>query len=124
MKIVVASLFILLIATQAFSKWVMLLEFTWNRDYIAKNLCENRSKPQLKCGGKCQLMKRLAEEERDSAPGRTPSAKSAFEEGLFTATSFTVSTLPATEKKPGRFAVTRHWNPFFPPRSVFHPPLV
>ena len=30
-----------------------------NKDYIAKNLCENKDKPQLKCCGKCYLKKKL-----------------------------------------------------------------
>ncbi|MBL7719261.1 MAG: hypothetical protein JNL72_10535 [Flavipsychrobacter sp.] len=30
-----------------------------NKDYIARNLCENRNKPKLKCNGKCQLNKQL-----------------------------------------------------------------
>lgn len=45
------------------SLWVR-LAFELNRDYIAKNLCENRFKPELKCGGKCYLMKKLAEKQK------------------------------------------------------------
>lgn len=30
-----------------------------NKDYIAKNLCENRNKPELNCCGKCYLRKQL-----------------------------------------------------------------
>lgn len=30
-----------------------------NKDYIAKNLCENRNKPEMKCCGKCYLRKQL-----------------------------------------------------------------
>lgn len=29
-------------------------------EYIVKELCENRKKPELKCNGKCHLMKELA----------------------------------------------------------------
>jgi hypothetical protein len=35
-----------------------------NRTYIAQNLCENRAKPELKCGGQCYLMKKLAEKKQ------------------------------------------------------------
>ena len=31
----------------------------------AKNLCENRAKPILKCNGKCQLMKKLKQADKD-----------------------------------------------------------
>ena len=30
-----------------------------NKGYIAKNLCENQDKPELKCCGKCYLRKEL-----------------------------------------------------------------
>lgn len=43
--------------------WVK-VSFELNKSYIAKNLCENRFKPELKCGGKCYLMKKLAEKQK------------------------------------------------------------
>ena len=36
------------------------VEYILNYDYIAKVLCENKAKPELKCNGKCHLMKQLA----------------------------------------------------------------
>lgn len=33
--------------------------FRLNREYIAKNLCENRKAPEKKCCGKCYLRKQL-----------------------------------------------------------------
>jgi len=35
------------------------IEYAINKDYIVKNLCENRKKPKLNCNGKCHLMKQL-----------------------------------------------------------------
>ena len=35
-------------------------EYAVNYNYIAKVLCVNKSKPVLKCNGKCHLMKQLA----------------------------------------------------------------
>ena len=82
MKFIAVPILTFLIATQAFSKWVMLFEFQLNRDFISKNLCENRAKPNLKCGGKCQLMKAMEKEEKgnDSSP---TALKSNFQEVLF-----------------------------------------
>jgi len=43
--------------------------FYLNRNYIAKNLCENRNKPGMKCCGKCYLKKKLANQEKqDQSP--------------------------------------------------------
>jgi hypothetical protein len=39
-----------------------------NYDYIAKVLCENKAKPELKCNGKCQLMKELAKAADEEKP--------------------------------------------------------
>ncbi|WP_233506596.1 hypothetical protein [Flavobacterium sp. AG291] len=36
------------------------LDYVINYDYIAKELCENKTKPQMHCNGKCHLMKELA----------------------------------------------------------------
>jgi hypothetical protein len=123
MKILVIPILILLVATQAFSKWVLLLEFQWNRDYIAANLCENRTKPMLHCGGKCQLMKKLAADEKQQAPVQGPAGKSAFQEVLFTATATTPYILPKARKMSAQVAMLQHWKTFNPPCCVFRPPL-
>jgi hypothetical protein len=47
------------------------LDYMINYDYIVKELCENKEKPEMKCNGKCQLMKGLAdasETENSSLP--------------------------------------------------------
>ena len=44
------------------------LEYIINYDYIANVLCENKNKPQLKCNGKCHLMKELAKASESEKP--------------------------------------------------------
>jgi hypothetical protein len=39
-----------------------------NYDYIVKNLCENRAKPESTCKGKCYVEKELAKTEKQSGP--------------------------------------------------------
>lgn len=68
MKFVLAPIFILLILIQTFSKWAVVVEYNLNKNYIAKNLCINKAKPKLHCRGKCQMMKKLAEEEKQNSP--------------------------------------------------------
>jgi hypothetical protein len=41
------------------------VEYAINYDYIAKVLCINKDKPELNCNGKCQLMKKLKQQEED-----------------------------------------------------------
>jgi hypothetical protein len=53
---------------QTFSQVVIVAQYYAQKDFIARNLCENRSKPQLHCNGKCCLRKKLAKEGREQAP--------------------------------------------------------
>ncbi len=41
------------------SRFYIYAGFKLNRSYIAKNLCENRSRPWLHCNGKCYFMKKI-----------------------------------------------------------------
>lgn len=42
-----------------------LVDYALNKEYIAKNLCENRNKPKMNCNGKCHLMKQLKKASSD-----------------------------------------------------------
>lgn len=68
MKGIAAVLLMVLLSVQTFSKWVWALDYQWNKAYISQNLCVNKSKPQLHCNGKCQLAKKLAEDESNNKP--------------------------------------------------------
>jgi len=65
LKKILVILLTLLVFIQPLSKVWILVSFKINQDYIAKNLCENRAKPILKCNGKCQLMKKLKQADKD-----------------------------------------------------------
>ena len=58
---------------QTFSQALILAKFYANQDYIAKNLCENRNRPELHCNGKCCLKKKL---DKENGTGTTSSSKS------------------------------------------------
>jgi hypothetical protein len=53
-------LFIIALLFQASAKMFVYVQWFKNQEFIAKNLCENRDKPELKCHGKCKLMKAMA----------------------------------------------------------------
>ena len=72
MKFIAAPKLILLLVTQTYSKWVVVISFNLNRDYIAKNLCENRYRPVLKCNGNCVLMKKMKQEEKQEQNAPAP----------------------------------------------------
>lgn len=121
MKFFVIPILTFLMATQAFSKWVMLLEYQWNKEYIAINLCENKARPKLKCEGKCQLAKKMAAEEQESSP-QSPNLKLKFQEIVFgfeTLKDQNLSTATDLSKTFTAYLLKHYTAPVF---SIFHPP--
>lgn len=73
MKLFLVPLLMILLLTQTFSKWMVVMEYKLNRGFIAKNLCVNKARPKMHCNGKCQMMKRLAVEEKQNSSNTTNS---------------------------------------------------
>jgi hypothetical protein len=46
---------------------VIVVDYEWNKDYIATYLCENKDRPVLECEGKCYLMQSLKNKMNESA---------------------------------------------------------
>ncbi len=63
--------YIFVIFTIALRPVLPLLDYAANYDYIVKNLCENRDKPQLMCHGKCYLAKELCKNEKQVQTNNT-----------------------------------------------------
>lgn len=53
---------------QALGKFVVYTDYILNKEYIATNLCVNKSKPILKCNGKCHLAKQLKKQDQKEKP--------------------------------------------------------
>jgi hypothetical protein len=122
MKFIAVTIFILLLLTQSFSKWLMVAGYTINKDFIAKNLCENRDKPKLLCNGKCQLAKKMAAEESSPNSSNGSVNKLPFSEvwcNDVTAANFSF----ASPGKPlhNSFYLIKETSSFL--SSIFHPPL-
>jgi hypothetical protein len=62
-----------------FSNAIILTGFYANRTFIARNLCENRNRPAMKCAGKCCLLKKLKQENKDDQQGPERRSESGFE---------------------------------------------
>ena len=64
LKQIIAAVFLIAFSMQTFSRAVIAINFYANQKEIAQTLCENKDKPQMNCCGKCQLKKRLAENDK------------------------------------------------------------
>lgn len=64
MKSLIAILLTSIFIFQSAGKLIVIANFSINKEYISKNLCENKSKPKLHCNGKCHLKKQLQKEDK------------------------------------------------------------
>ena len=58
--ILIASVFLF----QSASKLLIMADYEMNKEFIAKNLCENKEKPKSTCNGKCHLAKELKKQDK------------------------------------------------------------
>jgi hypothetical protein len=116
-----AILVLFAFSAQVFNRTAIVLDYYANTASFAKN-CENKALPKLHCNGKCQMMKKLRQEEKKDQqnPGRkidnkneVASCRSFFAYGLFRKpviihshtvyfnTSFPIGTAPEIFHPPG-----------------------
>lgn len=65
---VLVSVFLL----QSLSKTIVVADYQINKEYIAKVLCVNKSKPKMHCNGKCHLKKELKKAEKKERSPANP----------------------------------------------------
>lgn len=123
MKRILVFIMVVLVALQSFGKWLILLEYRVNQEYIARVLCENKARPQLKCKGKCQLMKKLAAEEKQSGSQAGSNQKADAADVLFTPenTGDKMEPVMALLPKANTRYLVRDYTA--PATGIFHPPL-
>ena len=107
-------------AVQSFNNTLIVFNFYVTQRKIAATVCENRYRPMLHCDGKCQLAKKIKQEENknNQNPERKPenkneviSSKSFFITGLFV--------IPINNTLYKNYIEKKLSNT---PPSVFHPP--
>jgi hypothetical protein len=110
--------------TQSFSQWLTFAAFKMNRDYISKNLCENRSRPVLQCRGNCVLMKKMKQEQQDEK-NSSNSQKAEFSSLVLSSKSFypTSNETPLSGTHTARLRPGNTGKPVHRSQSIFRPPL-
>ena len=63
LKQITAAVLLLAFTASSFCRAVIAMDYYTNTTAYAKN-CENKSLPKLHCNGKCQMMKKLQQEEK------------------------------------------------------------
>jgi hypothetical protein len=88
-KQIAAIFLIIAFTTQAFSGGFVMLNYYSNTAAFAKN-CENKARPKMHCNGKCQMMKKLQQEEKQDQ--QNPERKSENKIEVLSSKSFFYST--------------------------------
>nr|WP_300568102.1 hypothetical protein [Flavobacterium sp.] len=102
-------------------------EYVVNYDYIANVLCVNKAKPEMKCNGKCHLMKELAK----ASDAETPSSQDKKTlhqeiEVLFLEKMIVFQFSPVSSFEQEKEINSNYSNLYFQENSfsIFHPPTV
>ncbi|WPQ60668.1 hypothetical protein SIO70_20155 [Chitinophaga sancti] len=106
--------------TQSLNKALIVFDYYTNTATFAEN-CENKARPSMHCNGKCQMMKKLKQEENKE--NKAPEKRSENSSELV------VSTFPSIQLNNPAFIIISD-KYFFDnditivemPRSHFHPP--
>ena len=102
------------------------LEYVVNYDYIVNELCENKLKPELKCNGKCHLMKELGKNaETDSSQPLEKKTTTSEKEVLFYEESCRYCNRSLiVEEEPKLNYEYQNLYAFLNPNSLFRPPAM
>lgn len=121
LKPIITIIFLLSFALQTFSTALIIADYFTNTAAFAKN-CENKAKPQMHCNGKCQMMKKLQQQEQKDQQNSNGKEGSKNGTVLFSQTAFAYI-IPALPNL--TLAYNSHSNSGNiqkMPRTVFHPP--
>ena len=112
-------LLLLAFAAQIFSKAFIVAGYYANTAAYAKN-CENKAMPKMHCNGKCQMMKKLKQEENKDK--QNPERKLDSKDEVLSSKSFYALVpfkfIPLKKEYPSLSTGSA----IEMPRSIFHPP--
>jgi len=121
LKSITAFLFILAFASQTFYKAFIVFDYAANTKAYAKN-CINKARPKMHCNGKCQMMKKIKEEEKKESDNSERKSENKKENTLSSKTFYTSSLIFIAENRQVFPSHINSGDEIKMPRSHFHPP--
>lgn len=107
-------------AAQTFHQAAIVLDY-YVRTAAYEKACVNKARPQLRCKGKCQMAKKIAEEEqKEQQAPRLKLEKQA--ETLSSESFFTLSAVPVVPSPRLYYPVLNTGSPVAQAHAIFHPP--
>ena len=122
MKTGAAILLLIAFAAQTFSKAFVVVDYFARTDAYAAN-CENKDKPVLKCNGKCQMARKIQQEQKKDE--QNPERKLENKVQLLSSRSFFSALPPLPLPLSSQKAIVTHATGILStfPRDIFHPPI-
>lgn len=114
--------FFLLISflAQTFSQGFIVAGYYINTGEFAKN-CENKDKPKLHCNGKCQLMKKIKQQEKKEQQ-QDPLRKISYKNIVISSRSFFATILVMGFNSKITYSLLNITNTVDRSSGIFHPP--
>lgn len=118
---IVAVFFILSFFTHQFGKLVILADYYANTSQYAKK-CINKSRPKLHCNGKCQMMKKIQEEEKKEKEDAEKKNENKKDAPLYFEKDVVKVNLLLDLKGKNKFQYFNSSKPIGRSCQIFHPP--
>ncbi len=117
----VVTFLLVIFSLHAFYQAGVVIWFHANRAYIASVLCENKSKPELKCKGNCQLNKK-AKNNSDKDDRNLPASVNKWVEISPCEIVSTPALFNLHEARGKYYSAHPGFYAFKPNHAIFHPP--
>ena len=126
MKKAIAIIISLCFLVQLTARFAVIGYYKLNKNYIARNLCENKDKPKSTCCGKCYLRKQLKKVDDNESPVKKAPVKTEKNEILVAVVTpprhFSIQPLIVADATSIQNPVFQSMYASAVPFSVFHPP--
>lgn len=112
----------LIFAANVFNRVAIVVDYYANTASFA-NKCENKARPMMHCNGKCQMMKKLQEEEKKEQ--RSPGGRSENKNEVISSKSFfAMPLLLSNVASLNKYFISNEGKECKMSLGVFHPPSV
>ena len=122
MKSIPALILLIALLAQFANRYIVMLNYELNKDFIAKVLCVNRDKPMSGCNGKCFLKKQLEKSSKENNAPTGNKQETANEILFFTEHKKMTTSFFDAENSRQYLRRQQHFTPQQLYRAVFHPP--
>ena len=121
-RVILSIILLAAFAVQTFHKGGIVVSYYLNKDAYAKN-CVNKAKPVLKCSGKCQMAKKILEQQKQDEQAPERKLENKFQ-SLWSMSHFASLTVNNTLPTHSYNSYSEESVPSTHLDAIFHPPCL